>query len=202
MPELSLLVGLVILLILLVGYFMYRMQNKQKASSFYDRRFEQGEKKRIQISPYEKDPRDLTYDGSSSKYFPEANKHPSVSDQILEDWAKENFEFNLDSNKPELVDGAKNMHSLPGDSGFDYSGFVEDTVIDGKTKNSHREYANMSKTFSGVARNVDTEFDLASNIKWVGLRRPEPVPDYKLMPFKLDTDGNDLLKYNTKKGFF
>ena len=202
MPELSLLVGLVILLILLVGYFMYRMQNKQSASSFYDRRFEQGEKKRLQISPYEKDPRDLTYDGSSSKYFPEANKHPSVTDQMLEDWSQENFEFNLDSNKPELVDGAKNMNSSPNDSKFDYNEFVEDSSIDAKVKKSHKEYAGMSKTFSGVARNVDTEFDLASNIKWVGLRRPEPVPHYGNMPFKLDTDGDDLRKYYTKKGFF
>lgn len=201
MPELSLLVGLVILLILLVGYFMYRMNNKNTVSKFYDRRFEEGEKKRTMLSPYEKDIRDVTYSGSSSKYFPDANKHPSITDQRLEDWTSENFEFNLDSNKPELIDGAKNMNTQK-DEGFDYNEFMEDTVLDSKLKNSHKEYAQMSKSFSGVARNVDNEFDLASNIKWVGLRRPEPVPDYSIMPFKLDTDGDDVRKYSVKRGFF
>jgi hypothetical protein len=202
MPELSLLVGLVILLILLVGYFMYRMNNKQTASKFYDRRFEEGEKKRTMLSPYEKDPRDLAYAGSSSKYFPDANKHPSVPEQKLDDWMDENFQFNLDSKNPDLVDGAKNMNSDPNSSNFDHNAYIEDTGLDNKLKKSHKEYAQMSKVYSGVARNVDQDFDLQSNIKWVGLRRPEPVPDYGVMPFKLDTDGDDLRKYNTKRGFF
>lgn len=196
MTELPVLTALVILLILLVVYFIYRMNNKQVASSFRDMHFEDLEKQRLaRLEPYGKSPKDLSYTGSASKYFPEANQHPTIGEEKLEDWAKENMEFNLNSKDVSLATSAAEISANPNANNFDYSTYMEDTAIDNKVKESQREYANMTKSFSGVARNVDQEFDQANYVPWVA-RRPGPVPNHGIMPFRTEVDGDDLAKDN------
>lgn len=81
---------------------------------------------------------------------------------------------------------------------LDYDTYLTDLVVDSRTRENHRQWANEMKPWSGVARSTD-DLDMETFVHFHGLRRPQAVAQHN--PWQItEIDGSDLAK-NPKFNF-
>jgi len=182
--EYEILIGLVVVLVVIIIYLVYR-QNQPSTSNMvpWSKIVESQNSQRNFYTP---EVRELakegrTYDGkkytgSSSKYFPEANTHPTLNTAQIEDKSLDDVEQFADE----------------GDSGYDYDRYMDDAQIDEKTRKDHKEWTQEQRFFNGVARSADDEFETANYLQWTGLRMPQPIKPHGMMPFITEVQNEEL----------
>ena len=188
MLETDLLIGLVVVLILLVGYYLWT-QHKKSSFTDYEAEFQKNQKTmNWQRTPYEPEVREEAakgnlfdnskYTGSASKYFPNASDYPTLSGNQIEIAEKEQYETNVIDNGSDYV----------------HQEYIEDSVITPKMRQNQHEFSSSLQPFSGTARGVDQELEVAETLSWQGLRRPQPIKGHGLMHWVTEVDSEQLAK--------
>lgn len=213
--ETELLIGLVVVLILLVAYYVWKQHKHAKAKKLkakftdYEAAFQHNQKvMNWERNPYEPEVRDEAkkgkvfdgspYTGSASKYFPGANSYPTLADKQIEIAQKEQYESNVlnaggEFNPEDFGDVSAEISDYHSEvPQYVHQEYMEDSFVTPKMKQNQHEFATSLQPYSGVSRNVDTDLDVASTLSWTGLRRPQPIKMHGIMPWVTEVDSEQL----------
>ena len=141
------------------------------------------------------------YTGSSSKYFPEANMHPTLTAAQINTAERSDYESALVFGTGDFnPDDSANIPGQIADSGmrddYNHQEYIEDDGVGAIEKKSHMLWATERKPYSGVAKSPDDVLEVSDYLPWQGIIRPSPVyQDPDRMLFVTEVDADNLKSY-------